>query len=169
MIKNKTIDFFDPFGLKNLSCYSLIDLIVRQEVYLEGILQNSSSLKDNDEFFDVFLENLININSILASKIADKIYSKDEESGEYFKKIKAEDVELVLIDKQNGIYKFSKPKTSLFVYELCDEYSTYRYNEDYIKLKFSKYLSPSWKQYLYLSAKNKEPYSADGSYFNVSQ
>lgn len=45
MIKNKTIDFFDSFGLKNLSCYSLIDLIVRQEVYLEGILQNSSFFK----------------------------------------------------------------------------------------------------------------------------
>ena len=61
------------------------------------------------------------------------------------------------------MYKIINPKTELFYVQTNYEFHSIKINNKYIYDEFSQYLSNPWKEFLYLSYKNSEPYGIDGS------
>ena len=126
------------------------------------ILCSNISQQEKNNAFNIFYDDLIELPYHIFEKsdFNEVILKYNLRAPKTFRH---KNVKFKLTDINHDMYKPINPKTELFYVQTNYQFHSIKINNKHIYEKFSRNLDEPWREFLYLSWKNSEPYAIDGS------
>lgn len=177
-LKVDAIDIMGDIGLKSTSNMlqnptpkNFLVFIQDKETYTRVRLKEAPTKEEADEIFMHFLDSVLEVSRLLIKFIdfndLENLVSIKEV---YPRRYVVSDIGIKRLKSSNGVfYVFVNPKTNLYSFQFSAEFVEFNTNYKYLYRQYAKYLSNSWKEYLFLNDKLKAEYAVDGTVYNVSK